>query len=532
MKRNIKSIQIAMVAALGLLLVESSCTKNYEKYNTNSRALTDSSFAYDGENVGGYFPNMEKSVFHTDDYQYQLQQNLNGDIFSGYMMSGDPFQGGINNTNYALVPGWDQFAFDLGFQQVMAGWYQINLRSAKTRPDLAAVATIIKVEAMHRVTDIYGPIPYTKYGQGVFSTTYDSQQTVYEAFFTELDGAITALTSFVTANPGATPFAPYDNIFNGDYKEWLKFANSLRLRLAIRISMVDPTLAKTEAEKSCADPNGLMISNSDDAFLVANNGLTFTNPVWICDISYTDIQMGAPMECFLKGYNDPRVKAEFLANSSGDYRGIRQGVPVAANGVYGQASFFTIGQYDKVKWMTAAETAFNRAEGVLRGWNMGGGSAQSYYEQGVQLSMDQQGVSIGSYLSDATSTEAPYTDLVSSANNVAAGSPYLSTVTIAWNEADTYQRKLERIITQKWLAGWPDGEEAWAEYRRTNYPVLMPVVVNNSNGTINSLTEIRRLPFAQDEVNNNGAAVQKAITLLGGPDNGGTRLWWDLPTKN
>ena len=148
---------------------------------------------------------------------------------------------------------------------------------------MLAVATIIKVEAMHRVTDIYGPIPYTKYGQGVFSTTYDSQQTVYEAFFTELDGAITALTSYVTANPGATPFAPYDNIFNGDYKEWLKFANSLRLRLAIRISMVDPTLAKTEAEKSCADPNGLMISNSDDAFLVANNGLTFTNPVWICD---------------------------------------------------------------------------------------------------------------------------------------------------------------------------------------------------------------------------------------------------------
>lgn len=532
MKRNIKSIKTLFFAGLGLLLVESSCTKDFKKYNTNPRALNDSTFAYDGENVGGYFPNMEKSVFHTDDYQYQLQQNLNADIYSGYMMSGDPFAGGVNNTNYALVAGWNQTCFDLGFQQVMAGWYQINLRAAKTRPDLAAVATIIKVEAMHRVTDVYGPIPYTHYGQGVFSTTYDSQQTVYETFFTELDAAITALGSYVKENPNANPFAPYDNIYNGNYKEWLKFANSLRLRLAIRISMVEPTLAKTEAEKSCADPNGLMISNDDNAFLQANNGLTFTNPIWICDISYTDIQMGAPMECYLKGYKDPRVKAEFLPNASGDYRGIRQGVPIGANGDYGQASFFTIGQYDKVKWMTAAETAFNRAEGVLRGWNMGGGSAQSYYEQGIQLSMQQNGVSIGNYLSDATSTEAPYIDLVKASNNVPAGSPYLSTVTIKWDDADTYQRKLERIITQKWLAGWPDGEEAWAEYRRTGYPVLMPVVINNSGGTINSLVEIRRLPFPQDEVNNNGPAVQKAIGLLGGPDNGGTRLWWDLATKN
>jgi hypothetical protein len=242
--------------------------------------------------------------------------------------------------------------------------------------------------------------------------------------------------------------------------------------------------------------------------------------------------MGAPMAGFMKGYNDPRVKAEFLPNTSGTYRGIRQGINIGANGDYGQAAFFTIGQYDKIKWMTCAETLFNQAEGVLRGWNMGGGTAQSYYEQGITLSMQQQGVAIGSYLDDATSIEAPYVDLVNPAYNVPAGSPNLSTITIKWNDADTYQRKLERIITQKWLAGWPDGEEAWAEYRRTGYPILIPVAVNNSGGTIDSQLQIRRLPFPQDEVNNNGPAVQKAIQLLGGPDNGGTRLWWDLPVKN
>ena len=520
---------------LGLVLIQSSCTKDFGKYNTNTRVPNDSTLNYDNEGLGAFFPNMEKSVFHTDDYQYQLQQNLNADVFSGYMMSGDPFIGNVNNLNYGIISsgnaGWNSTAFDLGFQQVMAGWNQVQLRAAKTKPDFAAVATIIKVEAMHRVTDIYGPIPYTKFGQGVFSTVYDSQDVIYNAFFTELDGAIKTLNDYVAANPSATPFAPYDYIYGGNYKEWIKFANSLRLRLAIRISMVNPSLAKTQAEKAVSDVGGLMTTNADNAFLQGANGVTFTNPIWICDISYTDIQLGAPMEGYLKGYSDPRLAAEFLPNSKGEFRGIRQGINISANGQYGDASYFTIGQFDKIKWMTSSEVAFLRAEGALRGWNMGG-TAQSFYEQGITLSFQQYGLSLGNYLSDASSKQAPYVDLANASNNVPAGSPYLSTITIKWNESDTYQRKLERIITQKWLAGWPDGEEAWAEYRRTSYPVLMPVVINNSQGTIDSKIMIRRMPFPPDEVNTNGAAVIKATALLGGPDNGGTRLWWDLATKN
>jgi hypothetical protein len=87
--------------------------------------------------------------------------------------------------------------------------------------------------------------------------------------------------------------------------------------------------------------------------------------------------------------------------------------------------------------------------------------------------------------------------------------------------------KQERIITQKYLAIYPDGEEAWSEFRRTRYPKVIPNVTNNSSGTINTTTQIRRLKFPTTEYANNTEEVQKAVVLLGGADNGGIKLWWD-----
>ncbi|WP_312697359.1 SusD/RagB family nutrient-binding outer membrane lipoprotein [Sphingobacterium mizutaii] len=107
----------------------------------------------------------------------------------------------------------------------------------------------------------------------------------------------------------------------------------------------------------------------------------------------------------------------------------------------------------------------------------------------------------------------------------------MSTITIAWNEGDSRDRKLERIITQKWISMFPDGDEAWAEYRRSGYPILFPVVVNYSNNTIPSVPGIRRMPYPEREYNSNSAAVNEAVKMLGGPDNGGTRLWWDVENK-
>lgn len=535
---NIKSWLGLTFIGLGLLFSQSSCTKDFEKYNTNKYNATDSLLKIDGEGLGTFMVPMQLNIFSTTNYLYQLQQNLNADVYSGYMMSADPFNGGVNNTNYFLIPNWNTAPFNVGFQNIMANWLQVSKRAGASNPDYLAIANILKVEAMHRVTDIYGPIPYTQFGKGGFSTPYDSQEVVYNTFFTELDFAIKTLTQYTKDHPGAKPFAAYDLVYGGDYKQWLKFANSLKLRLAIRISMVSPTLAKTKAEEAVNDPNGLITTNGDNAFVSSANGVTFTNSLWSITYEYLDIEMGAPIESYLKGYKDPRISSYFVANpdtvaikGKTVYHGIRNGIKIDNANQYIAASKLNLVKNSPIRLFTASETAFLKAEGALRGWNMGG-IPKSLYEQGISLSFEQNGVALGNYLNDATSTAAPYIDLVNPTNNVLAGSNYLSKITIKWDDAATYQQKLERISTQKWLTLWPDGEEAWAEFRRTNYPVLMPVVVNNSQGVISTTDFIRRLPFSQDEYNNNKSEVTKAVSLLNGPDNGATRLWWDLKVKN
>src|ERR1700743_1926963 len=91
-------------------LIQSSCTKNFEKYNTNKYNATDSLLKIDGEGLGTFMVPMQLGVFNSINYNYQVQQNLNADIWSGFMMSGDPFNGGVNNTNYGLVTGWNTAA--------------------------------------------------------------------------------------------------------------------------------------------------------------------------------------------------------------------------------------------------------------------------------------------------------------------------------------------------------------------------------------------------------------------------------------
>jgi hypothetical protein len=153
---------------------------------------------------------------------------------------------------------------------------------------------------------------------------------------------------------------------------------------------------------------------------------------------------------------------------------------------------------------------------------------QTNYTTGITTSFQQWGVSSGSYLTDAVSTQTNYVDPKNPVNNATA----LSTITIAWDPAASNETKLERIITQKWIAIFPDGQEAWADYRRTGYPRLFPVVNNTSGGTINTTDQIRRLDYPQSEYTSNGAAVASAVqSLLGGPDAGGTRLWWDVANK-
>ena len=420
----------------------------------------------------------------------------------------------------------------------MPAWQRVTTVAEQMgQPAVAALATIVKVEAMHRVTDMYGPIPYTGFGSGTLGAAYDRQQEVYQRFFAELDSAIEVLTPLAEA--GGTLLPDYDNVYEGNVLRWVKFANTLRLRLAMRVAYADPALAQRQAEKSAACSAGFIETAADRAQLL-HGRLTYFHPNY--DMAYNfnagEVRMGATMDCYMNGYEDPRRDVYFLpAASDNKYHGVRLGVhnmnPTRYAGVY--VSNLNIDRTTTpIVWMTAAEGFFLRAEAALRGWNMGG-SARDFYEAGIRASFSENGVGgEDAYIGNATAQPTRYVDRTSGGNNAAAP----STITIAWDDEADFETSLERIITQKWIAMYPDGCEGWAEFRRTGYPRLLPVVNNDSQGLIDTHLQVRRCPFPVQEYNTNQAAVQAAIQLLdaeaidGGQDNGGTRLWWDKKNWN
>ena len=514
---------LALLSLMGL----ASCTKKFENFNSSNQGLTPQQFQ-----IGLVYPGIQTAIFGEEN-AYQLDQNLNADCYSGYMMSPDPFRGNLNNLTYSLVDGWNQQIYSDAYTLVMSDVnYIAKAGVPASNPDFWAIALILKVETMDRVTDKYGPIAYSKVGLSVLSTPYDSQDSVYQQFFSELDTATTNLQAFIAANPGKKPFASYDLVYGGDYTEWLKFANSLRLRLAMHLTKIDPATAQAQGEKALAASGGLMSVPADDA---AISGGGYHNPLFVITTSWTDISMGAPVGSIMGGYHDPRL-AKYCSPATdsrfaGQYVGIRIGSDITAKPGYTGFSTLNpttcVATAQPMLMMTGAEVWFLKAEAALRGWT-GAGTAQTDYETGITTSMTQWGVAPGSYLSDATSVPSDYVDPANATNNATA----VETITIKWDPAATNEQQLERIITQKWIAMFPEGQEAWTEFRRTGYPKLFPVVNNNSNGTIDTQIQIRRLAYPQNEYTTNAAAVNAAVSLLGGADNGGTRVWWDVNKGN
>ena len=522
-----------LLAAAFLLSVSamSGCTKKFESFNQDNTGLLASAVQ-----IAPLFPPIFASIYG-EEGNYQLDQNLNADCYSGYMMSPDPFKGNINNLSYFLIDGWNQQAFIDAYTLTVG---PVNFLAQKgvptTNPDLWAVALILKVEVMDRITDKWGALPYSKAGTSLTSTSYDSQQSIYNQFFAELDTATGNLQAYIAANPGSKPLGANDWVFGGDYTEWIKFANSLRLRLAMHIVKIDATTAQAQAVKALGAAGGLMTTPADDAG-ISNSG--YHNPVGFIATNWTDISMGASLESILSGYNDPRLPVYYSPTTDPaigrTYAGIRVGAAVTAKPGYGGFSIVNVNTGGAcaptapMVMMTAAEVYFLKAEAALRGWP-GFGTAQANYEQGIQTSFTQWGVSsaAAAYIANNTSTPTAYTDPKNSANN----SPAVESITIAWDPGATQEQALERIITQKWIAMFPEGQEAWTEFRRTGYPHLFSVANDNSGGLISAQTQIRRLAYPLNEYTTNTAAVTAAVSAMGGPDNGGTRIWWDVSKGN
>ncbi|MDR1743615.1 MAG: SusD/RagB family nutrient-binding outer membrane lipoprotein [Dysgonamonadaceae bacterium] len=503
MKQYSKYIAVALFALLFL----ASCM-DYEEINTPE-------YLPQKLSVGAYFGQMQNSVYPAQENAYQIDQNFIGDCYGRYMSISNTWPNHFATFN--ANEDWIGSPF-----RTLSSFYPAFIE-VKTKTNGEGInfawAQLLKVAKMQRLTDIYGPIPYSQITGNSITVAYDSQEEVYNHLFEDLDYAIGELTAYALAFPGDKPMADYDKVYGGDFTQWVKFANSLKLRLAMRIVYANPTLAQQKAEEAVNHPIGVIKTNSDNASFVYQ-----PNGIYQCATNWGDTRACADLVSYMNGYNDPRRSAYFETNSTGGYVGLRSGIDITSKTAVQDYSIPKFAVSDKTLWMNAAEVAFLRAEGALRGWNMGGGTAESLYNEGIKLSFEEHAVNgADTYLNDNTS-------LPGACNDPAHQTPAISTVTIKWNDGDTQEVKLERLITQKWIALWPLGTEAWCDYRRTGYPRFFPVEVNRNTDA--SLTTVAaRIPFEPKEKINNAVNYANAVTLLGGADAYGTRLWWDKKSK-
>lgn len=522
---RINHIKLGLLSAAACMAA--SCTGDFDSFNTNPDAVQQI-------DVKNYITTMERdAVIPTSDEganEYQRACNLMGDTFGGYFAPIQAFNGGSYTCTYDLDgTDYNNVPFSVAFTNVMPAWLQLKYahENGQITDDIFAVAEVIRVMALQRATDIYGPIPVSHFGET--ENPYESQQTVYENLFRDLDAAIATLTEYATNSADAHPLEKVDAIYQGDYPKWLKLANSVKLRMAMRIRFVEPGKAQEYAEAAVAA--GVMESSDDGAWLKTSGSIVIFNPLEEVWNAYEDTRMGATIDAYMNGYDDPRLPIYFKGSElDSKYHGVRSGLKSMLKEHYTRLSVPNVAKTTPVVWMLASEVAFLRAEGAMLNWDMGG-KDEDFYKKGIELSFLENGLSAGDAAAYAESDAQPgkFEDSSESTNKYNYAQP--STITPKWNASAGDEEKLERIITQKWLAMYPNGQEAWSEFRRTGYPKLIPIVDNMSGGKVATDEQMRRMTFPRSEYSNNLTGVQQAISLLGGPDTGGTHLWWDKKNR-
>lgn len=514
-----KKIFFALIVTLGFL----ACTDNFEEANRDKYLISDKELEQDFNLLGSPFQGLLSNLFG-----HQIEEDLCHDNWTRMLGTPTPFVSGVNNTTYYIR--WNSY-WDRIYGSVMSPAAQVIKQADEGGyKEYSAWAKLMQVLAASKLTAYHGPIIYSNYGVSGKAHLYDKESDLYNQLFADLD-AIQAVFSASKSYKGLTKF---DASYKGDMAKWSKLVNSMRLRLAIRISKVAPALAKTQGEKAMNDPAGLISSNNEN-FNVSLYGNKL--PMNVICFEWGDTRMGAGMESFGVGLKDNRITSFFAPVTDASlvtdhptwpYKGIHSGAYLDAKDQ--RLPYSTVNESFKSvtsrRSFTYSEVCLLKAEAALRGW-AGAGDAKTNYEDGVKASFADWGAGgVDAYLADATSKPINYIDPKDSRNNFTSRSD----ITVAWNTADSNERKLEKIITQKWFNNFTNSLEAWVDHRRTGYPKLPYNTKNDSNadwGVIPANEFIKRMPFIQSERDNNKEGVADATTKLGGPDLISTRLWWD-----
>lgn len=528
---------------VGFLALSLFTACDFQKVNTNEFELLPEEGLMDGISIGGPITAMQKCVFPVGTQadgtsvanRYQTAYNLAADCWSGYFGQNNNW-GGPNNLNYFLKDGWVASSYTESYSTIVPLWQDLKGKTETQFPEVFALAQILKISAWHKATDMFGPIPYKEAGKGLITVPYDSQEEVYKSMFKELSDAIEVLTKY--ADNGNSKLLPNaDAVYAGDVHKWVVYANSLMLRLAMRVYYADAALSKKYALQAVNHSYGVMKTKDDEAKMERGVSLEFKNNLDVLINQYNECRMGSSMLAYLGGYQDPRLPKYFntstvsqavTVGTYGKYSGVPTGHDVSSNDAFKDSSRPAITSTTPTYWMRASEVYFLLAEAALHGFAVGG-TAESLYEKGIEMSFEENGIAsseVADYMSSGLKPSAYSFHLTNPGVNVDV--PAVTEATTAWSGTD--EEKLEKIMIQKWIALYPNGQEAWTEYRRTGYPKLHSAISNYSNGEVDSEVGIRRMRFPTNKSTSaeDIANLESARKLLrGGLDKAGTRLWWD-----
>lgn len=528
-------MKINKIAIILTSVIAMSCTGDFEDMNKDPMAVSEVSPKL-------ILPVMMNSGYHLVAGDYQRATTLYSALYCQYFANTANY---FTSDSYMFNTAWaERGLWSAYYGNVIRGMREVAA-SLENHPEYTDMYQIMRINTAImtiRMTDIFGDIPYTKAGYGETQNPYDAQKDIYYDVFNELTDAVAILKE---ARQNQLQYGDEDMIYQGNVEKWIKLANSVRLRAALRISFIDPNKAKAEGEAALKE--SLIASNEDNAAVTIPMPNTWYN-LLIEAGGWNEFRASKTLVNILQqqsSVTDPRLElmlSQTEAYVKGEDRTVPrfQGVP---NGL--STADVSLKQYNNehnsgiwgymwgFKWnslapdptaslpnthevcpplsvMNYSEVCFLKAEAALRNW-AGAGNAKDNYENGIKASFaDMRTLAPeGSYTSDNDNT-------------------YITTGNVKWNETDDFETKLEKIITQKWLGIYPNADEAWAECRRTGYPILNPVVlsldpnINPANGEF-----IKKLRYVDNELTNNKENAENPALNGGKGDGLNVRVWWD-----
>lgn len=573
----------------GGLLLGTACTDDFEAINTSGIEVDPDDLPFEAQ-----FAEPMNYCYPPQQNMFQFWTNLTIDLYSGYFMTPN---GGFTNGDMGENRGHSGGMYENYYLHIFNNTRRLIAQcEANGQMGLAGVMRVVQAYGTLMTTDAYGPIAYSSVlaGNNV-EFAYDSQKDIYKAMLQDLEQAIDEIKNMSAAEK--TTLESADTWLAGDTEKWVKVANQFRLRMAMRLTKRGQEAKEMgvdikEIARQVIEEDGGVLTEADGDVTIAKG---LENEMWLMIVSWGDCGFGADLVTMMVGMDDPRLPLYMTKNrditmsttndageavvdtimkAGTEYIGIpfASGLPAKPNAW----SYFSnwIGEgnqtyYMPLPIMKCAEGYFLRAEAKLR-WGIGSESVEQLYKDGIKASINSEIKYRGSYVgitssditqadidayTNGTGTQIDYIDPAAHAYPELLGSTdpacndrvAENDLCVAWDEGATDEEKLQRIITQKYFALFPLSIEAWAEQRRTGYPILFKGRVNESNRTndaaglgpdgnaVNTEEGVRRVIYSSTCYDTNGAAMNDAIRILNeentsstiSGDHGGTRVWWD-----